>query len=155
MSCNDDNPLMFYESVRVRLQQDSDKKVKELISIRSELFRKGSTAALAKWKQRKKKGSYDRIPDWIKKSANDCNDFNEIKKIIDELGSEDVFHSQFRTSTGAPKSSIEVIDWGLKHIDRLRSAEYQEVDRTFKTWQLWSVIVLGVLNIVVTLYAKK
>lgn len=159
MSCNDDNPIMFYKSVKDRLQLDSVDEVKNLVEKRSELFRRESTTGLNEWKEKKKKETdSNKLPNWIKKEAKSKNnevDMSKVNGIVDKVSAEDIFRSQFRTTIGAPQSSIEVIDWGLKHIDRLRSAEYQQVDRTFKTWQLWSVIVLGVLNIVVTLYTRK
>ena len=43
-----------------------------------------------------------------------------------ESGSvDDVFRSQFRTEKDALPSSLEVLSWGLQHIERLRKANLE------------------------------
>jgi t-SNARE complex subunit (syntaxin) len=70
------------------------------------------------------------------------------------LSADDVFRSQFRTETDAPPSSLDVLSWGLQHIERLRKANLEAREEAIKRWQLWSVIILSIVNIVVTLLKK-
>jgi hypothetical protein len=51
---------------------------------------------------------------------------------VDEL--EDFFRSQFRAEEDAPRSPIEVLDWGLKHIDRLRGGAGGRVELIWKKY---------------------
>ncbi len=45
--------------------------------------------------------------------------------------------------------------WGLEHIDRLRKARLEARDPSVKSWQLWLVFAVGVLNIVATLFKDR
>ena len=47
--------------------------------------------------------------------------------ISEAIAAEDVFCSQFRVEAGTPKSLLEVIDWGLQYIERVRKANYEEI----------------------------
>ena len=73
---------------------------------------------------------------------------------IKALSVDDVFRSQFRTGKDALPSSLEVLSWGLQHVERLRKANLEAREEVIKRWQLWSVIILSVVNIVVTLLKK-
>jgi hypothetical protein len=90
--------------------------VKGLILSRRDLFRPGGRRLLGEWKSHMLAGTG--LPLWI----SSIEDQVERLKAINDLSVEDVFVSQFRTDPGAPRPSIDVIDWGLKHIERLRSA---------------------------------
>jgi len=73
-------------------------------------------------------------------------------RLISELSPDDVFRSQFRAGADAPQSSIEVIDWGLQHIDRLRKAHFDAKETTAKSWQMWLLFAVGILNACTTGY---
>jgi hypothetical protein len=62
-----------------------------------------------------------------------------------------VFRSQFRVEDNAPRATLEVIDWGLQHIDRLRKASYEAKDKSAKSWQMWLVFGASLLNIAATI----
>lgn len=70
---------------------------------------------------------------------------------IDALNQKDVFRSQFRASRGAPKSQVEIVSWGLEHIDRLRKSKIAARDASAKSWQMWLVFGVGVANIIATI----
>src|SRR6266508_2694671 len=119
--------------------------VKAIVRKRPDLFRQGaSKSRLENWKNDMRSGK--RLPSWIRDIENE----QDRRARIDLLTTGDMFRSQFRTEADAPRSSIEVIDWGLQHIDRLRKARVEALTARYTSWQLWSVIVLGVLNIIVT-----
>ena len=61
---------------------------------------------------------------------------------------QDVFRSQFRTNTNAEKSSIDIIKWGLEHLDRLRKAKVDARDASAKKWQMWLVFWVSVVGVV-------
>ena len=77
--------------------------------------------------------------------------------MIEKLGPEDVFRSQFRAHANAEKSPIEIIKWGLEHLDRLRKAKVDAKDASAKRWQMWLVFwvsLLGVLSQFAIAFAK-
>jgi hypothetical protein len=87
---------------------------------------------------------------WIRDFENEALQL----EAIEALSIDDVFRSQFRTDEDAPPSTLEVLDWGLQHIERLRKANLEAREEVIKRWQLWSVIILSIVNIVVTLLKK-
>lgn len=120
LACNDDNPQITYDGIRFRLGLDNDFAIKELISSRPELFRKKTSEKLLNsWKKEMRLGR--KIPSWIKETENST----ERTAIIEKLSISDVFRSQFRAEVDSPRSDIEVINWGLQHIERLRKAEIE------------------------------
>jgi len=88
-----------------------------------------------------------RRPSWIL----DIEDQSLKKQTIQALTADDVFRSQFRAEKDAPRSPIEIVDWGLQHIDRLRKASMEAREESIKRWQLWAVLIISIVNIVVTI----
>jgi hypothetical protein len=63
-----------------------------------------------------KKGK--QLPSWISEMKS-----NEERALaIDALSSDDVFRNQSRTEVSATKCALEVMNWGLQHIERLTQA---------------------------------
>ena len=89
-------------------------------------------------------------PAWIRDLEDQASQLEAIKV----LSVDDVFRSQFRPEKDAPPSTLEVLSWGLQHIERLRKANLEAREEMIKRWQLWSVIILSVVNIAVTLLKK-
>jgi hypothetical protein len=77
---------------------------------------------------------------------------------INALSSNDIFRSQFRAAKDAEKSQMEIIKWGLEHLDRLRKARAEARDASAKAWQIWLVFGVGltgiIMQIVVALLKK-
>ena len=69
----------------------------------------------------------------------------ERKKAIDGLTRDDVFRSQFRAGEIAPKSDLEIIDWGLNRIERLRKSAAEERDE--KSRRMGTMVTIGSLGI--------
>jgi len=67
------------------------------------------------------------------------------------LADSDVFRSQFRATRNAPVSPIEIVNWGLEHIDRIRKGRIASREATAQSWQMWLVFWVGVANIVVSI----
>jgi len=127
----DENPLITYEGLKYRLGLPETFDIRALVHTRSELFRRTTPQdRLDAWKKEMLQDK--RLPSWIKKIDNKEERENKIK----ELSVNDVFRSQFRIKSDSPKSDIEIIKWGLEHIDRLKKAELetkQERTRFFTT----------------------
>lgn len=146
LACNDENPVITYTGVTDRLKLDSSFNVRELIQSRGDLFRLGvPEERLNTWKDKMLQGK--NLPSWIKSKE----DESTRKKAIDDLTTNDVFRCQFRIEDNAPKATLAVIDWGLQHIDRLRKATHEARDRSAKSWQMWLVFGIGLLNIIATI----
>ncbi len=86
---------------------------------------------------------------WIKALGNEGNQI----KAIEELSSNDVFRSQFRAAEGAPKSPIEIIDWGLQHIDRIRKASMETKEQNAKSKEVQLVLIISALNVIISILA--
>ena len=145
VACNDENSIMLYEDLRFRLGLPTDYDLKKLVLGRGEMFRRGvPSSRLEAWKKRVigKKN----FPSWV--LAMDSE-----KTQIDAIGAlepDDAFRSQWRTRKNADRSSIEVIEWGVRHIDRLRKARLEVHEQTAKRWEVWLVAAVSVINIAVT-----
>lgn len=141
LSCNDDNPIMTYRGIAQRLALPDDEFVRTLVRSRSELFRPGIlNSRLRDWKANMKSGKHR--PAWVI----EIQDKKEQEATIDRLTRDDVFRNQFRVERDAPKCSIEIIDWGLKHIERLRKDRSEEKDANQRKWSS-IVIPLGSLAV--------
>jgi hypothetical protein len=129
MSCNDDNPIMTYKSIAQRLNVPETYDVKTVVHSRPELFRPGIlNSRLNAWKDLMRSGKSR--PNWIV----EIHDQTQQRRVIDQLTRDDVFRNQFRVGDGADKCGIEVIDWGLQHIDRLRKAAAEEREARSRKW---------------------
>ena len=92
------------------------------------------------------------MPGWLK-----AIDESKRSAAIEALGSGDMFRSQFRAQADAERSPIEIIKWGLDHLDRLRKARVDANDASVKRWQMWLVFwvtLLGVVSQFLIAYAK-
>ncbi|MBN2412618.1 hypothetical protein JXQ31_13090 [candidate division KSB1 bacterium] len=127
LSCNDENPLITYKSINYRLGLQEDYPLKRFVLRHAELFRPGVLKSrLDEWKQKMLDGKS--LPSWISDIENKIERDNTIKN----LSKDDIFRCQFRTKDNAPKSDIKIIEWGLQHINRLRQARQDEIDRKYK-----------------------
>jgi hypothetical protein len=150
LASNDETSLITYEGIRYRLDLLPSFDVRNLVRKRGELFRLGANAKhLEAWKEEMLAGRH--LPSWIRAITDDA----EREKTIKGITVNDVFRSQFRTSRSAgsypwraDRSPIEIIKWGLEHIDRLRKANLEAREATAKSWQMWLIFGGTVLSIV-------
>jgi hypothetical protein len=85
------------------------------------------------------------LPSWIRA----IEDENIRREKIQSLTPDDVFRSQFRAEPKASRSPIEIIDWGLQHIDRLRKAGSEAREEKAKKWtNLWMPLASIILVLV-------
>jgi len=141
LACNDDNPQITYNGIKYRLGLDSDFSIKELVSNRPELFiKKTSEKLLNSWKTEMRIGR--KLPSWIK----GIEITDERIATIENLTINDVFRSQFRVEANSRRSDIEVINWGLQHIERLGKAE---LDKKHEKTRIFSSIWLPLASIIV------
>ena len=86
------------------------------------------------------------------KASNSQAGFGRLKlrilreEVIAELGPRDVFRNQFRAGRDAPRCGLQVIDWGLQHIERLRKANSDAREEKVRRW---TTIVIPVLSLLV------
>jgi hypothetical protein len=144
-ACNDENSIITYQGIIYRLGIENEydvEKAKKLVLKRGDLFRrKIPQNRLEQWREEMNQGR--RIPTWISEK----NPL-EQQRIITSLTTDDVFRSQFRAEPNAQRSSIEILNWGLQHIDRLRLSTNTKRENTFKTI---SLLVIPVLSLLITL----
>jgi hypothetical protein len=153
LSCNDENPQITYQGIKYRLGLSENFDINNLVSNHAELFRKRTTPKqLTTWKNEMMDGKH--LPSWIKDIESD----SERKKTIDKLTVHDVFRNQFRAEANSPRSNIEIIKWGLEHIDRLRRTEFekkQERTRIFTTvWLPILTTLVGVTAVISSFYVQ-
>jgi hypothetical protein len=146
LACNDPISIMTYKGIKYRLNLPNNYDLESLVEERGELFRpKVPLRRLNEWRI-EMQSHISKRPAWIRDLENDTLQLKAIK----ELTVDDIFRSQFRTEKDAPPSSLEIIDWGLQHIERLRKGNLEAREEVIKRWQLWSVIILSITNILVT-----
>lgn len=144
LASNDDNPAITYNGVRYRLGLAESFDIKRLIGGRADLFRHGiPSARLETWKEDMRASRH--LPSWIRDV-----EAKERTAIIDALTTDDIFRSQFRSEAGAKRSPIEIIEWGLQHIDRLRKASAEAREQKFRRI---SGLALPILSMFVALSA--
>lgn len=152
LASNDENPLISYRGLVYRLGLPDQYDLKAVVKSRPELFRLGAgEEQLNSWKTEMRSGR--RLPGWIKA----IEDRDMRLTAINAINKDDVFRSQFRARIGAEKSQIEIIKWGLEHLDRLRKAKAEARDASAKKWQMWLVFwvsLIGVVSQFAIAYAK-
>jgi hypothetical protein len=150
LACNDPISVMTYQGIKYRLNLSDDYDIKSLVEERGELFRpKVPLHRLEEWKGKMRLEVSSR-PAWMRDLGSEALQL----KAIEELSTDDVFRSQFRAGQNAHTSPLATIDWGLQHIERLRKANLEAREEVIKRWQLWSVILLSIINIIVTMLKK-
>ena len=133
LASNDEDSIITYEGIKYRLDLPEALDIRGLVQSHGELFRRRVTAhQLEELKRDMLAGK--RLPSWIR----DIKDPSDRNATIQKLATHDAFRSQFRTEENAPRSDIEIIDWGLQHIDRLRKASIEHREQKAK----WRVILL-------------
>lgn len=143
LASNDENPLMTYQGIAYRLGINDILRIKKLISDHQEIFRLYvSKVQVNEWKQDMNAGK--RLPGWIR----DMEDPEKKEAAIMALTPEDIFRSQFRVVKNSPKTQIEVIQWGLEHIERLRKADLEERTTGLKFLEVWGALILSAINLV-------
>jgi hypothetical protein len=140
LSCNDQIPYMTYEGIKQRLGLPREYDVRILIAGHGELFRaRVPNERLNKWKAEMLAGQ--RFPSWIREKA----DLLERRAAIEGLTPEDLFRNQFRTEADAPRADLEVIRWGLEHVESLRSAQAESQEAKVKKWTSMRIPILSTI----------
>jgi hypothetical protein len=117
ISSNDDNPIISYRGLCVRLAFSDEKRLRQLVYGRRDLFRlRVLNSRMDNWKNEMRNGK--KLPVWI----SEIESKNQRRIEIDALKPDDVFRNQFRIEDGAPKCDLKTIDWGVQYIERLRKA---------------------------------
>jgi hypothetical protein len=145
LASNDEKAMVTYRGIIHRLNLPATYDINGLVRKHGELFRLTMPPSrLEKWKSDMRIGKH--IPSWIREVP-----IGERARVIESLGPNDGFRSQFRTGEDAPQSPVAVIEWGLNHIERLRKASGEAREATAKSWQIWLVFATGILGVVATI----
>jgi hypothetical protein len=148
LSCIDENPIMTYRGIASRTAI-TEAEARKLVGSRRELFRPGVRASqLETWKTKMRTGRG--LPAWILEMP----DAKERQKAIDDLSQNDVFRNQFRVESGAPKCSIETINWGLTHLDLIRRSASTAREEKLKRWGT-VIIPMGALAVALMAQASQ
>ena len=140
LSCNDEIPEMSHQGIVSRLGLEDDKHLRVLLKRHTELFRHGIPAS--RLATRKNDLLNDQhLPGWLK----EISDANQRRERIQALTRDDFFRNQFRAEASAPKASIEVLKWGLEHIDRLRKVTQERDEARWRWWQNGLVPALSII----------
>jgi hypothetical protein len=142
MSCNDENPIITYRGIAFRICCDEDR-AKSLVRSRPELFRPGAPSnRVETWKEALLQGK--QLPSWLREI--EAQDLRE--EAVAQLGPSDVFRNQFRAGRDSPRCDLQVIDWGLQHIERLRKADSDAREEKVRRW---TTIVIPALSLLIAL----
>jgi hypothetical protein len=146
LASNDENPIMTYKGIVFRLDLPKNYNVKRIVNSRGELFRRG----VPEYRLRELKKEWIAYPrkrsSWIRVMGDEGKQIEAIQA----LTTEDVFRSQFRAVIGAQKSPIEIIDWGLQHIERLRKASMDSKDQYAKSKEVRWVLVVSIITAIIS-----
>ncbi len=149
IASNDENPIITYRSIRNRLGLKSEYPLENLVRSRSELFRLGAPEwRLDEWKEIMRKGG--QFPSWFHDHPPE-----KFPDLINSITPSEVFRSQFRINRAVDKSSVELIEWGLQHIERLRKGSLEHHETRWK-WQREVLIPsLSILAAIVAVTASS
>jgi hypothetical protein len=150
LASQDENPLMTYQGIRIRLSLPDDYDVQNMVRRHVDLFREGMPSKILElWKVDMRDGR--RLPPWIKQAVGASRD-----QLINSLGPNDGFRSQKRTGDPAP-SSLDVIKWGQALIEEKRKAQSEALEATARTakdareetekkWEKWKPYVIAIIS---------
>lgn len=146
IASNDPIALIHYDKLKERLSLENDDfNLKNLIARHGELFKfEGLEKDVNAWKEAMKGG--EKLPPYIKR----LDKGPERNKAIDEIQESDFFRSRFRNTYDAPRSDITIINWGLEHVNRIRTLLVEEKKNKF--W-LISNFLIPVLTALVSVCA--
>jgi hypothetical protein len=180
MANRDEQPLMFYGDVAYRLERCEDE-MKNLVEEQKELFRLGLPKwRLNQWKCNKlvqagfsseeapeewqewQCSKYDDLetrktrktfPAWLEEKTGPEKKPGQVRNVLDEIGEEDVFRSQWRLRKDDKAAPHEIIEWGLAYLDRRRKARLETqkadldtLDLKIKRRHTWLVAVVGAIS---------
>jgi len=115
-------PRIAIADVQYRLNLADDSLLRELVSERGELFALGcETHDLARWRADVKVSRPH--PAWLKRREDDGED---VGRVLESVSEGDIVRSVFRQGAGQERSPTELLEWGLRHIEALRTASREE-----------------------------
>ncbi|HPG32206.1 MAG TPA: hypothetical protein PLM34_00025 [Lentimicrobium sp.] len=142
-ACNDEQPIMFYNSLMDSLGIEDEQGLRELISMNKELFRPLSPIALDRYKTYYNE-NIDNFPPGLVGVGEDPID------AVNNLNIHCGFTSQFRRRPNEQKSPKEIIEMGVNYIEKKWELEvkYTEIRDRF-----WGNLIIPILALLVALLA--
>lgn len=170
MANRDENPLMFYGDVEHRLEREASE-VRTLVKGQRPLFRLDVSEerlnkwkcskleqagcspdqAPAEWQCSKYKFKGKALPPWLDKKIGPRKELKDVVSVLSAIEKDAVFRSQWRVREDDKAAPIEIIEWGLGYLERRRKALLEAREATIKTWQIYLVAAVGILNVMVVL----
>ena len=135
LSCQDEVPLMSYENSALRIGVPVDE-LRQTIARHISLFRPGATQSQLD-ERKKHLLQANRFPRYLRELSPEAR----LVK-INAMTRADFFRNIFRTEADAPRPPLEVLEWGLDYIDRLRNARQEGVRK-------WTTVILPTISTVV------
>lgn len=151
-SCVTSNPKIAYESLVYRYDFQTIDEAKNLVKTFKEMFLPGIiTSELESIKaqfqtENAKDDKVNDLPAWLINKG----DAATREPIIQALDKDSFFSSQVRFSDTIPPSSVEVLKWGIEHIERFRKEKKEKQEKRKKDIkEMW----LPVASVVLSLFA--
>jgi len=137
LASRDKNNLITFEGVKYRLDLKNDYDIAAIIKRRGDLFRRGApNAEILAWQEEMKKGPI--LPTYIL----NIKDSEKRLHAINAINKNNVFRSQFRADKASPVTDLEIVKWGLDHIEHLRTAKSDRNEKRYNRWK--DIILIGV-----------
>lgn len=145
LASNDEDERISYRGLAYRLHLASESVGRDLVTKHAELFRHGvPQRRVDSWKVKVR--SSGKMPSWVRVTP----EGTEREAVIDGLSPDDFFRSQFRAEEDAKRSPIEIVDWGLQHLERVyKAAAEKKEERSKRVSSLW----IPLASLLVTLVA--
>ncbi len=130
MSCNDESSLIPYYGLSYRLGI-ADADARRLVRSRPELFLPGVPPAwLDAWKQTL--GGPGTSPGWYQAIPPESR-----AATLAGIRGADAFCNQFRAEQDSPRCSLDVLRWGVEHLELLRKAASESRRQRRDLWTHW------------------
>ena len=148
LSSIDQNPMMTYRGIRYRLDLPEGYPLREAVQKRPDPFRLGVPKSHLDATTKEWRKDTSKLPAWLVALEPDARE-----EAINALKPADTFRSQFRIEKRAERSPLEIVTWGLEHIDSLRKAGLEEREANMKIWLIMAPISSGILAFLGTILA--
>ncbi len=151
MSCNDESSLIPYYALSYQLGI-ADADARRLVRSRPELFRPSAPPAwLDAWKQNL--GGPGTSPGWYLAIPPESR-----AATLAGIRGADAFCNQFRAEQDSPRCSLDVMRWGVEHLERLRDRAAESRRQRRELWTHWiapGVTLLAALLVIVGSFALR
>lgn len=137
-ACNDEQPIMFYDSCLVNFNLDSREDLEDIISKNRHLFRPLTQRTVENYK------AYYR-QNLVNFPTNMINNNEDVVQAIERINHNSGFTSQFRRQPGDPKSPKDIIDIGVSIIGKKWELEVATLEANDRRWSSFIIPILALI----------